>query len=239
MARASHRWICSALLLILPMQILGLVDRARADPAIESGAIVPASAATVGVTGPAPVALSPTSGPPAVAAPPMTAGPPAPVPPVVPAPRPAPTTPPTTTARIESVAETSAERTARAFATAVPDRWRSDIPIHFESGEGWTSWAYPGGRIVIGRQHAEARFELLVDVVAHEFGHQIAFRYGSGAYLGAPPTGWPSPDHHPAEAWADCVQTVFTGRSNPSHGLPACGGDRLAWAAEWLASLPG
>jgi hypothetical protein len=233
----SRRWIWYALVTILPVQVLGIVDAAGARPGASSG-VIPVAAPLVAADGATPLALAPTTAPPPVA-PPPTAAPPAPAPPPPAPPAPAPPVPAAPPAPVPPEAETLEDRRARAFALAVPDRWRSDIPIHFELGEGWTSWAYPGGRIVIGRRHAQARFELLVDVIAHEFGHQIAFRYGSGAYLGAPPTGWPSPDHHPAEAWADCVQTVFTGRSNPSHGLPACGGDRLAWAAAWLASNPG
>lgn len=232
----SRRWIWYALVTILPVQVLGLVDAAATGPGATND-VLPAAAPLGAAASATPLALAPTTVPPVAAppvAPPPMAAPPGPAPavpePPVLAASPAPAPP---------EAESLEDRRSRAFALAVPDRWRTDIPIQFELGEGWTSWAYPGGRIVVGRRHAQARFELLVDVIAHEFGHQIAFRYGSGAYLGAPPTGWPSPDHHPAEAWADCVQTVFTGRSNPSHGLPPCDGDRLAWASEWLAGNPG
>ena len=64
-------------------------------------------------------------------------------------------------------------------------------------------------------------------MLAHEFGHLIAFRYGSQAYVGAPPEGWPAPTHRPEEAWADCVQRAFTGRASASHDLATCDGERL------------
>ena len=79
----------------------------------------------------------------------------------------------------------------------------------------------------------------LVDVVAHEFGHQIAYAYGScDTPVGAAPAGWPAPRTHPMEAWADCVISVFTGRENPSPGLAPCRGAQLQWAQDWFAVPP-
>ena len=80
---------------------------------------------------------------------------------------------------------------------------------------------------------------ILMTTIAHEFGHMIAFRYGAQSPFGAAPTGWPAYSGKPVEAWADCVSAVFSGIADPSHGLPACGGSSLAWAADWLAGGPG
>ncbi len=123
----------------------------------------------------------------------------------------------------------------RAYNTGVPGAWRARINVRFEIIEGSTSWAHSNGVIAIGSNHANGNFNHLVDVVAHEFGHQVAYRFGSQAYPGAAPEGWPAPPQRPEEAWADCVQTAFTGRINPSHGLPPCAGEQRSWAANWLA----
>jgi hypothetical protein len=56
---------------------------------------------------------------------------------------------------------------------------------------------------------------------------------------GAPRLGWRGYCDRPEEAWADCVGGTFTGLAAPSHGLPACSGASLDWAAAWLAEGPG
>jgi hypothetical protein len=168
---------------------------------------------------------------PAVTAPPAPAPAPAEAAPALPAtPAPAPPPPPP--------AEDPAWRVQRAYETGVPPAWRAAMPTRLEVVPGSTSWAHGSGTISIAESHAAADFEHLVDVVAHEFGHLIAFRFGTGEYAGAGPEGWPAPPARPEEAWADCVQTAFTGRRNPSHGLAPCGGDQLTWAAAWLAVGP-
>lgn len=190
------------------------------------------SAATSTTAGPPPPPPPPTTA--AVAAPPPP--PPAPTPTPAPTPAPAPATAPPP-APVEPQ-ESLQQRIERAYVAGVPAAWRSTIAVRLEVIEGSTSWAQGGGRIMISRSHAESRFEHLVDVVAHEFGHQVAFEFGTGAYAGAAPKGWPEPAENPAEAWADCVQKVFTGRTNPSHGLHACAGEQLSWAANWLSTPP-
>ena len=83
---------------------------------------------------------------------------------------------------------------------------------------------------------------LLRATVAHEFGHLIAFQFGSQAFNGAAPEGWPTYSNVPAEAWADCVSRAFTGINDPSHGLPDW--KAIRWPNSWAivafrrASLP-
>lgn len=127
---------------------------------------------------------------------------------------------------------------ASAFEAAVPASWRAAIEVRFEIIDGDQSWAHTHGLIEIAAAHADREPEVLADVVAHEFGHLVAFRYGTQAYLGAAPEGWPAPEELPQEAWADCVQRSFTGRANGSHGLAPCEGEQLQWASTWLAQGP-
>ena len=167
---------------------------------------------------------------------------PAPPPPPPPAPVAAPTAPsltaPPAPAPVPAPAEDPNWRVQRAFAAGVPEVWRAAVPTRLEVIPGTTSWAHGSGTISVAASHASGDFDHLVDVVVHEFGHLIAFRYGSGEYAGAGPAGWPAPPDRPEEAWADCVQTAFTGRQSPSHGLAPCGGDPLSWVANWLALGP-
>ena len=131
------------------------------------------------------------------------------------------------------------ERVQRSYDSSVPAAWRAAISARLEVIGGSTSWALPDGRIQIAQSHADARAGHLAVVITHEFGHLIAFRYGSGAYNGAAPAGWPEATSNPAEHWADCVQQVFTGTVSPAHGLPPCAGEQLSWAHQFLAAGPG
>ncbi len=195
-------------------------------------------------TAAAPAAPPPPA--PSTTAAPEPAAAPAPTSPPTTAPPPPPPPAPTTTAAPEPVAapapqaaqEAPADRVQRVYLAAVPGVWRDDIAVRFRIIEGSTSWGHGDGLIEVARAHVDASEAYLADVLAHEFGHLIAFRYGTKAYAGAAPEGWPAPPQSPAEAWADCVQTAFTGRSNPSHGLPACAGEQLDWAAAWVAQGP-
>lgn len=187
---------------------------------------------------PAPTPVPPTAPPAPAAPPPPAPAPPGPAPAPAPAPEPEPAPPASDPDPEPEPAESDAERVERAYITAVPADWRGAITPTFEIISGSTSWASSTGRISIASDHLRS-FDVLVDVVAHEFGHLIAFRYGSQAYAGAPPAGWPAPSERPEEAWADCVQRVFLGRSNPSHGLPPCDGEQLSAARSWLEQGPG
>jgi hypothetical protein len=125
------------------------------------------------------------------------------------------------------------------FEAAVPTAWRQAVAVRFEIIEGNMSWASPDGLIQVARQHAEGSDRLLRSLLAHEFGHLIAFGYGSQAFNGAAPEGWPPYSSRPEEAWADCVARAFTGIDEPSHGLPSCQGSSLSWGSSWLAEGPG
>ncbi len=120
----------------------------------------------------------------------------------------------------------------------MPAAWRSAIPARLSVIAGSTSWAYPDGRIEVAETHADSSAAHRALIIAHEFGHLIAYRYGTGAYAGAAPAGWPEATSNPAEHWADCVQQVFTGTVNPSHGLPPCAGEQLSWARQYLTAGP-
>ncbi|MFL6204211.1 MAG: hypothetical protein ACJ739_02580 [Acidimicrobiales bacterium] len=150
--------------------------------------------------------------------------------PATPAPAQAPSPPPPS--------QSPLQRVQAAFSASIPRAWQAAIPVRFEIISGVTSWGHPNGLIQIGTYHADGPSARLRMVVAHEFGHLIAFRYGSGAYNGAAPKGWPAYGSNPAEAWADCVSQAFTGVVDPSHGLPPCSGSSLSWTRQWLAEGP-
>jgi hypothetical protein len=156
----------------------------------------------------------------------------APAPSAAPAPSPPPPPPPAPPAD-------PAARVQAAYESSVPAAWRGAIEVHFQLIDGNTSWASHDGTIQIGSVHYNGSDALLRATVAHEFGHLIAFRYGSQAYNGAAPDGWPAYSNLPEEAWADCVSRAFSGVNDPSHGLPDCAGDSLSWTANWLSPGPG
>lgn len=187
-------------------------------------AAVPVDAVDLVVTTP-----STTSPPTTVAAPittTTTAAPPPPPPTTVaPAPPPPPPAP----------AVSPLEHLRAVFGATVPAAWRAAIPVEIITIGGTTSWAEPSGVIKVSTYHQS---HALATTLAHEFGHLIAFRYGSRAFNGAAPVGWPSYSGRPEEAWADCVAHAFTGIADPSHGLPACPAASLSWTRAWLAAGP-
>jgi hypothetical protein len=168
------------------------------------------------------VPAAPTTPPPA---PPVSAPSPAPTPPAAPAPAPPAPAP----------APLSPES---AYARAVPSAWRSVFSVRFEVIAGSTSWGWSSGLIQLAVSHQSDPARLMT-TIAHEFGHLIAYRYGSQGQDGSAPTGWPAYSGQPVEAWADCVAQAFTGIVDPSHGLPPCSGSSLSWARTWLAQGPG
>jgi hypothetical protein len=189
------------------------------DPTLPPAAVAPPAPAAVVPTPPPTTAVPPP--------PPPTTVAPAPPPPPVPAPAPAP------------AFAGPLERAQGALVEAVPARWRDALPVTVSIIEGQSSWANSNMELRIGRYHAEGRWSHLVSVVGHEFGHIIAFRYGSQAFAGAAPVGWPDPGHGPPEeAWADCVSLAFTGIVDPSYGMPPCPQNSLQWTANWLAAGP-
>jgi hypothetical protein len=139
---------------------------------------------------------------------------------------PPPPPPPSRQARIEN-----------AFVASISAGWRTAIPVRLVVISGQTSWASPGGEIRVAVSHADASMPKLRAVLAHEFGHLIAFRYGAQTYNGAAPEGWPAYGARPEEAWADCVSQAATGVLEPL-GRPPCGGASLSWTRQWLAAGP-
>jgi hypothetical protein len=130
---------------------------------------------------------------------------------------------------------------ARALAVLdadVPAAWRAAIAPRVESRSGNTSWARTDGVLEFGNFHLAGDWQHLRTVVTHEFGHLIAYRYGSQAFLGAAPPGFGYAGPHPEEMWADCVARAVTGNVDPSHGLEPCGGAPLEFARAFLAAGP-
>ena len=219
---------------------VAVADAGGASPTVVAASAAPAAVVSEPTTSTAPATtsptatLDPTSERPA-APEPLPAAPPSPeaaLEPVQPEPAPPPSP-------AEAAPATAEERVAAALVEAVPAAWRDDLAVTVVLIEGSTSWATPSGEIQIGRVHAEGRWSHLVSVLGHEFGHIIAWAYGSHAYNGAAPEGWPDPQHGPsAEAWADCVSEVFTGIVDPSYGMPPCPAHTRDWTAAWLGAGP-
>jgi len=192
------------------------VSAERADPAEKIGGAV----VSVTIPVPAPPAPEPTP-------PPTTA----------PAPDPPPSPPPVAESVAQPAPPGPLDRVEEAFEAGVPAMWRARIPVTFELVPGTTSYVTTNLTMHVGRYHATGSWSHLVTVVAHEFGHLIAITRGSGAYLGAPPAGFPDPGYGPtAEEWADCVGYAFTGIADPAYGMPVCSGATLDWTANWLSA---
>jgi hypothetical protein len=196
-----------------------------ADPA--TVAVPPTAPATTAAPAPAPS----TTAAPATTAPPPAPKPAPAAPAPTPAPAPAPPPPPPPPADPHA-------RILAAYEASVPAAWRAAIPARFEVIEGGTSWAFHNGTIQIGSTIANGKESVLRVTVAHEFGHLVAFGYGSQAFNGAAPEGWPAYSNRPEEAWADCVSRALTGINDASHGLPDCAGSSLSWTAGWMGSGP-
>ncbi len=121
----------------------------------------------------------------------------------------------------------------------VPARWLAAVPVHFLVIPGQTSWSSWGGLIEIGDWHLTSSVARARNVITHEWGHQVAWLYGSDAYNGAPPTGFPYSGHSPEEQWADCVAEALTGTSYPTGGLGPCPSAALAFTASFFSRAPG
>ena len=145
-----------------------------------------------------------------------------------------------TTASPASAATASTARANSALKSAVPAVWRHAIPnaraTKLISGKSSTS-AYRKG-IWVGRFHAAQGKSQLRHTMAHEFGHHIAFYYGSQVVYGAAPKGFPQ-GVTSVETWADCVATAFSGIT--SHGTNVkkyCSTAGLRWTKAWLKKGP-
>ena len=139
-----------------------------------------------------------------------------------------------------AAATASTSRANSALKSVVPAAWRKAIPdaraTKLISGKSSTS-AYRKG-IWVSRFHAAQRKPLLRHTMAHEFGHHIAFYYGSQVIYGAAPTGFPQ-GVTSVETWADCVAAALSGVDK--HGTNVrkhCSRKGLRWTKAWLKKGP-
>ena len=139
-----------------------------------------------------------------------------------------------------SAATASTARANRALRSVVPAAWRNAIPdaraTRIISGRSSTS-AYRSG-IWVSRFHAARSARSLRHTMAHEFGHHIAFYYGSQVIYGAAPTGFPQ-GVTSVETWADCVAVALSGVDR--HGTNVkkhCSKTGLRWTKAWLKKGP-
>jgi hypothetical protein len=117
----------------------------------------------------------------------------------------------------------------------VPAAWLAKVPVRITVIGGRTSWSSFDGLIEIDQWHLsiEAR---AINTLVHEWGHHAAWRFGTDAYNGAPPAGFP---YSGAERWADCVAEALTGTYYPTPGLGHCPSDGMAFVRSWIAAGPG
>lgn len=205
------------------------------QPDASDSASAMSSDTPVPLVGPAPEAIVSMEAPPTTPpAPPTTTTTTTPPPTVAPPPPPtdvATTTPDPGTGDLHA-------RAVAALHIAVPDRWLTATPATIEIISGFTSWSRTGGRMQIGRRQVDDSWDHALYVLAHEWAHQAAYRFGSGAYLGAPPSGFPTRGTlRPAEMWAECVAQSFLGFRWDSW-YPHCPPASRQWTDDWLAAGP-
>jgi hypothetical protein len=120
----------------------------------------------------------------------------------------------------------------------VPSSWLNVVPAHFEIISGKTSWSSFGGLIEMGDWQLTSSVGRAKFTVSHEWGHQLAWKYGTDQFNGAAPAGFPYTGPMPEEQWADCVAQSLTGTSYPSGGLHGCPSDSLAFTQHFLSAGP-
>ncbi len=237
-ARPPISVLCSWIATVGILATAALVARTpRTEPRTIVHSVLPTSASLVTTTTTAPSTTTTTTAPPP---PPTTVAPPPTT-----APRPTTTTaaPPVTAAPV-SVAHDPTPAATPEYAMSVlggviPTRWLAAVPVHVLVIAGSTSYSSWGGLIEIGEWHLTSTLARARNVLTHEWGHHVAWLYGTDAYNGAPPAGFPYTGRAPQEQWADCVAETFTGTSYPTDGLGPCPGDALAFTASFFAWAPG
>ncbi|SDY56699.1 hypothetical protein SAMN05444365_102672 [Micromonospora pattaloongensis] len=132
------------------------------------------------------------------------------------------------------------KRAQDAMNSVVPTVWRKALLKVNVSGVigGHSSYSARNRGITIGTYHAQRPWVNLKSVMAHEFGHHIAFHYGSQRVYGAPPVGFPQKSSSQVETWADCVAVAMTGKRYRYSNVPPCGTAALAWTRAWLKKGP-
>lgn len=156
--------------------------------------------------------------------------------------RPAVVARPSTTTAVPVVAAPPSDGPAYAMGLVrevIPAAWLAVLPVRVEVIAGQTSWSSWDGLIQIGDWHLFQTAARAKNTLAHEWGHQVAWHYGTDAYNGAPPAGFPYDGRSAEEQFADCVAEVLTGTSYPSGGLGACPGDARSFTEQYLAAGPG
>jgi hypothetical protein len=127
-----------------------------------------------------------------------------------------------------------------AYESSVPSAWRAAAPLRVSAiTGGYTSLSYTDGRTSVSRYHATRAWSNLRSVMAHEWGHHLAFRYGTQAYLGAPPAGFPQRTSATQETFADCVSWALIGTQYRYGNVPPCNRTAMTWTKRWLATGPG
>lgn len=191
------------------------------DPAPTSSTTVPAS--------------SPTAVPVPVAAPIPTTNPP-----------PAPSTNDTADVALGSTATPPAEPAdllaiaRQALDSVVPAGWFTSAELQWYLLDGSSSLSTNRPPLIeVGRDHFENPAKLRF-ILAHEWGHHVAFRYGDNSVLpGEPPIGFDAGGNEPAEMWAGCVAEVLVPDYWIStHGLPHCAPEAKQFTANFLAAGP-
>jgi hypothetical protein len=129
-------------------------------------------------------------------------------------------------------------RVAAALASVVPAIWAPMVPYRVGLNSGPASTASSDGLITVPTSVASGSWDYLRASVAHEWGHLVAYTFGTKAFPGAAPAGWPYAGPLPQEAWADCVGVVLTGLVLPTYDLPPCPVTSLAFTVAFLAAGP-
>ena len=174
--------------------------------------------------------------------------------PTAPAPEPAPTTtaptpvaPPTDPVVAPATTDpgpVGIDRADAALRASVAPPWLALVDPPLVSIPGATSLAWyddnwRGLRSEISEYHLASSWDHLRFVVVHEWAHHVAFDYGSRAYPGAPPAGFPSAGGNQAERWADCAATAITGHSWTPPGHGSCTAEQLQFTTDWFdTNLP-
>jgi hypothetical protein len=119
-------------------------------------------------------------------------------------------------------------RTHHAINGNVPYKLRKTINYRVFVIGGYTSKAWTNGDLEISRWQMNQSWHNAAFLALHEYGHLIAYKHGTKAYLGAPPQGFPTQN---AEVWADCFAYALTGVRYRNLN---CSESNRRWAANWI-----